>query len=425
MRHIIILSFLFLLISGCNNNEGDHEWTFLVYIAGDNDLSSPALSDLAEMEAIGSSDKVRIIVEIDRTTDTTKRLLVNKGGSILLDDLGELNMADPDTITDFISWAGDNFQSRHYALILWDHGNGYSKPSVFNSYNKSLHSILQDDTDNTGCCISNLIVSDAIEKSGLRIDILGLDASQMGQIETAYEFRNVADILVFSQETGEANGWDYEKILGELVKQPATSPEGLAALMVKAYRDFYEEIFYHDNPDFEQYLTISAVRLGHSIEESVRDIDRLSRALKRAIDDNKTGNDIIDSVTDVRENVQKLTPFTSPYIYVDLFDLVEKLLNQSIQIKEIDDILMELQSLKDELIISEYHGNARPNANGISIVFFKLPEAIEYRTFDSDYHNYDPDNKTGRQIAFINDTSWDEFLTDYYLSAGYFTPDQS
>ena len=41
-------------------------WTFFVYLAGDNDLESFALQDFDEMEWVGSTKQVNIVVQFDR-----------------------------------------------------------------------------------------------------------------------------------------------------------------------------------------------------------------------------------------------------------------------------------------------------------------------------------------------------------------------
>ena len=41
-------------------------WTVLVYLDGDNNLESDALDDFREMAAVGSSDELKIVVQLDR-----------------------------------------------------------------------------------------------------------------------------------------------------------------------------------------------------------------------------------------------------------------------------------------------------------------------------------------------------------------------
>jgi len=65
--------------------------------------------------------------------------------------------------------------------------------------------------------------------------------------------------------------------------------------------------------------------------------------------------------------------------------------------------------------IAEYHGDARPNAHGMSIVFFRSRSITAY---DVNYQNYDPVTNRGNGGDFINQFSWDEFLAAYYTAAG-------
>lgn len=46
--------------------QGDDLWTFIYYSAADNDLEPFMIGDLIEMQAVGSSDQVNIVVQIDR-----------------------------------------------------------------------------------------------------------------------------------------------------------------------------------------------------------------------------------------------------------------------------------------------------------------------------------------------------------------------
>ncbi|HUM71805.1 MAG TPA: hypothetical protein PLK31_23505, partial [Chloroflexota bacterium] len=72
------------------------DWTILVYMAADNNLEQAALLDINEMEAAGSSEKVHLLVQIDRAA----------GESVAQGDWTDtrryriLGDADPTTITD-------------------------------------------------------------------------------------------------------------------------------------------------------------------------------------------------------------------------------------------------------------------------------------------------------------------------------------
>jgi hypothetical protein len=45
------------------------KWTFMVYMAGDNNLDGAALRDIAEMAQAGSTKEVNILVQLDRIED--------------------------------------------------------------------------------------------------------------------------------------------------------------------------------------------------------------------------------------------------------------------------------------------------------------------------------------------------------------------
>jgi hypothetical protein len=42
-------------------------WTFMVYMAGDNDLDPSGVTDLMEMKRVGSTAAVNIVAECDRS----------------------------------------------------------------------------------------------------------------------------------------------------------------------------------------------------------------------------------------------------------------------------------------------------------------------------------------------------------------------
>jgi hypothetical protein len=49
-----------------------------------------------------------------------------------------------------------------------------------------------------------------------KLTILGMDACLMGNIEEAYEYRNIAQYFVASPESEQGDGWEYDTILPDL-----------------------------------------------------------------------------------------------------------------------------------------------------------------------------------------------------------------
>jgi hypothetical protein len=115
-------------------------WTFMVYLSADNNLEPAGIHDFNEMETVGSTDDINIIVQFDRSPgyDSSngnwtgaRRYLVTKDNDMniisskMLADLGDTNMGDPQTFVNFTTWAADHYPAKHYFVDFWDHGGGW------------------------------------------------------------------------------------------------------------------------------------------------------------------------------------------------------------------------------------------------------------------------------------------------------------
>lgn len=370
----------------------------MVYMDADNNLSSTSPYDLNEMEEVGSTDNVNIIVQYDVPGGTTRIYKVEKGGLTLLSDLGEKDMASGDTLRDFISYGAQNFPAEHYSLILWDHGNGWKSPGL-----RAQKRSIFIDQDNGTDFLSNYYVANAIKSaadaSGIKIDILGIDACIMATIEAAYEFRNSASILVASQDLIQNKGWDYKDLLGRLAANTGMTPQELATNMVESYKQYAESPSYGWGDQ-----TISAISLGSGVENLAKEVDALAQGLKTKMEDPSTRDAALALITGSRDAVQEFDLVTSPGTYADLYDFSRLIEGESASI----------QTALKNITIAEYHGTQRPQAHGLSIVFYDLPFAQQYSVYDSDYINYDQTTGKGSRIGFINDFSWDEMMHTYF-----------
>ena len=55
---------------------------------------------------------------------------------------------------------------------------------------------------------------------GTPLDILGFDSCAMNLVETTYELRETADIIVSPQDFTPDGGWDYEQMLRTFAHKP-------------------------------------------------------------------------------------------------------------------------------------------------------------------------------------------------------------
>ena len=236
-------------------------WTIMVYIDGDNNLASAAVDDLNEMEGVILPENVNVVTLTDLSAEysTTAGWSDTRLGEISPDpngytyagsaltseltSVGEKNMGDASTLTDFINWSTTNHAADNYGLVLWDHGGG-------------LFGIAWDDTNNH----DNLSMSEiktAIDNSEAfssenKLDLIGFDACLMQSYEIGFELAPIADVMVASQETEPGDGWDYEGFLSSLSQNTYASAKTLGGYIVDSY-----DAWYNSNSE-----TLSAVDLS-------------------------------------------------------------------------------------------------------------------------------------------------------------------
>ncbi|HNY66431.1 MAG TPA: clostripain-related cysteine peptidase [Deltaproteobacteria bacterium] len=248
--------------SGSSGSEsGSASWTYMIYMAADNSLSNFAENDINEMESVASYPEVNVVVQaefkyIDPVTtpgipDATVRGRVAHDGDLQAmgswyTGLGDLDMADPDTLTEFITWAAGTYPADRYALVLWSHGMGW-KNGAAEAATKGMI------TDGTSPAMPLGVLSRAVRASGVHFDVINFDTCLMGMYEVAYEFRDLASYLVFSEEEYPANGDPYHTILTHLRQDPSMDGLQLAGTITADCMAFYSL------PNVDFTMTKSAV----------------------------------------------------------------------------------------------------------------------------------------------------------------------
>jgi hypothetical protein len=397
---IFLILILALSLTGCflfpPRNEFA-EWTVMVYLDGDNNLETYGIQDLNEMEMVGSTTDVNIVVQIDRipysvlaenhqeyTDDTsngnwtttrryyiTKDLNPGKISSALIGDLGELNMGDPTTLIDFADWAITNYPAKKYLLVIWNHGGGFRAPG-----SNLTKDIAWDDTSG-GDKITMSELEDALSaitaQIGKNIDLVGMDACFMAMTEVAYQIKDYADLLVTSEESEPNEGWPYDTILSQLVSNPLMSSEELATDIVDKY--IYSYPFSN--------VTQSAIDLSY-VDTLASQLSNLALAI------------MSDSLTPKSKYILAAasSQHYGDYDFTDLYDLCNNLLIYSNSLSVKNMVLSIQQTLDLAVIKSGYSGVEVSRSRGLSIYF-------PFYYYDN-YYDY---------TNFSQDTSWDEMLS--------------
>jgi hypothetical protein len=444
----IFTSVLFLsLVSPLYAQPTRADWTILVFMNADNNLEPFALQDFAEMAKVGSSDRVNVIVQFDRspgfaesTPDWTQtlRFRVEKDmrpdPAKALADLGEQNMGAGTVLQEFVRWGKETYPANRYLLVIWDHGQGWRffqtklllklSPTRLKWREERVRhtgglsptdgghqnlipldrtvepphrSVSVDDTDHD--TLFNREIQDALvvpTTGGKTVDVLGFDACCMGMIETMYAMRTLAEVMVASEELEPGAGWDYSDWLEKLAANPAMDAKQLGVLLVESYGRTYK--------DRDRTTTLSAVDLSKA--ESV------AKAVAAFADHAKTklGTELAN-VRDARASCGVYgIAYNLSGVDIDRFcsqlatrtsDAELKLHSEAVQ-----------QALKSA-VIANYAGSSRQGRFGSMGLAFYFPENGLVYDEDPDGPAY-KDGYSPYPLEFVDKFTWDNFLHAYF-----------
>jgi hypothetical protein len=315
----------------------NRRWTWMVYMAGDNakvfeqlkgkqrlmaPMEAQGYQDIQEMEAVGSTDEVAILVQFDTLSDRehTYRLYIRPtSGQRVIENIPEQNTGDPRSLRDFIIWGIENYPAQHYAVILWNHGTGWKEDDIYafarnrgvqlkasedevRSLSRNTHlssafflssivDVMQlEDGESRAIAFDDSSLDfldnaklqqafrEAQEQTGQKVSLIGMDACLMSMVEVAYQLRANANYMVGSQEVEPLSGWPYTAILGSLTSDSGMTPEALATLIVQEYGRYYEENSRGSLPQITQSATNLMV-----VEKLAEAVGRLASVLRQLL----------------------------------------------------------------------------------------------------------------------------------------------
>ena len=247
------------------------ERTVLIYMVGDNNLSSFASSDLPELsEAIKKMDAntyknnnllvfydqnseslkpslFRLIktgdVKVSDTDPNKKELVINVQHENIMEYPNEVTSTDPSIIKEVMDKAFSTFPANSYGFVYWSHGDGWLPGKHQNVALRSLSPIkwIGVDWNNSSANQSNAFRTGIIELAQVlksapkKFDFLLLDACFMMSMETAYELKDCTDYLIGSPTETPGPGAPYEQVV------PAMFSLSNAALrMGEIYFKYYD-----------------------------------------------------------------------------------------------------------------------------------------------------------------------------------------
>jgi hypothetical protein len=391
------------------DKETERHWTVMVYMVGDfSNLDNNGFADLKEMKKAGSSPELAVLAQFSRGVKNrpTKRYCLTRDerdGALARDvvaELGRIHASSPDALADFIGWGVENFPARHYMLIMWGHGNGADDERLPDSSHTMYHthdplpalesrgialgfSVVESQTvDFLDSRRFKKALAAVTERMGRKIDILGMDACLMSGIEVCYQVRDSVRFTVAPEGFGPLDGWPYDKILNELVRNPRLEPEQLARVIVKEYVASYA--------DYEDVCVTQSICNLDECASLVSAVDSLSTTLISNLPDTEVKKSILLS----RWQAQTYEGTE----YVDLYDFCSLLAQNCdrVEIKDACDSVINVINQKSFVVESVYRGTGAQYSYGLSIYFPLTEISALYERLD-----------------FAQHTHWVEFLKDF------------
>ncbi len=240
------------------------EWTVMCYFVSDDNkdasLEESQVKNIDELSSRGSGAGYDLVVQVDRSNKISeylrsryadpdysgaKRYHIERDKWAVQAKLGEVNMGDPKSLLDFMTWAAVAYPAKHYLLLINSHGSGTlswrgpgstadSQPGrVVLPVNRY---VAYDDTDDD--CLTVFELATVLEQFALqerrpKLDILALDACLAASIEALHQLKDGVDLLVASEATVPGHGFRYTSIVDSVAAGAA--PEALAGVITKSF----------------------------------------------------------------------------------------------------------------------------------------------------------------------------------------------
>lgn len=305
------------------NSVTHKKWTLMLYMDADNNLEEFMYGDVMELQdAGGTNADINVVVLFDGLDGSIEGTIDANGDIDGLDpltfgntwrfevgppppggqdyilmrthngdnpNLGELNMGDPVTLTDFINWSKEHYPADRYSLFINDHGDGWK-------------GCTSDDSTAQTFGVDALYMGEirsALAAAGLHFDLVAFDECLMGMIEVAYQVEEHASYFVGSQELVSGYGYPYDDVLTDLKANPGWDGGGLGNDIVDQFHAFYQQ----PNP-IDPTEVLDADHTLTCVDETalialVQAVDGMAGDLKLGCDDFQEHDDPADNVEEL------------------------------------------------------------------------------------------------------------------------------
>lgn len=365
IAHIAAALMAIILLASCSAGKVVYEkqdnklsstgksWTVLVYMCGGNDETenSTASDKIESMMSVDYPENVNVVIQTGGSSqwhikgiysDYVQRFEVGKGTMYLADQAIAANMGDYKTLADFLTWGTTNYKSDNYMLVLSGNGGGCT-------YGMAYDELFDND------CLTLEEISYAMSVAGKNFDVVGMDASLMGSLETASAISTYADYLVAPQDMQNTDAWDYAGFLKYMCENPSGDTGNIGKAVCDSY---YNKSVKNDT---YKYAAMSVVDLAK--------ISTLNQAFDGMAGDMLVATDLLDNYINLSDALSKVYVYggaTEDEGYSNLVDLGDMAVKCGEQTGNTADMLIE--ALNDA-VIYRVCGENQKSSTGLGVFY--------------------------------------------------------
>ena len=382
---ITIFIICIFTFSSVSITKGDLKRTIMIYMIG-SDLESEggmATLDIKEIESSGISlEDNNVIVyaggakywDNDFENNSIYEL-TDSGFKLLKEDITS-SMGKDSTLTSFLDYVVENYESNSYSLILWDHGAGpilgYGSDELYNGDNLFLEEL-------------ELALKNSVFSDSNKLEFIGFDACLMASAEVASVLSDYSNYMIASQDTEPGYGWDYT-FLSEVNNDIDT--EKLGTYIIDYMDNYYRELE-NSSSGFIFDTTLSLLDLT-KIDELEDSLNNLFKEVDVSLSNNGYSK-IVSSIT--RAKSFGYAGYEQSYDLIDLSEVADELEDQYGEKAE------KLSQCIDDVVI--YQKTNVEGANGLSIYYPYYTKSLLNQFLEI----YDTLNFANEYTQFLNNYS--------------------
>ncbi|MCF7912784.1 MAG: hypothetical protein K9M99_09665 [Candidatus Cloacimonetes bacterium] len=383
---IWILIISALMLSSCTfTTPPQKAVTFMVYMAADNSLSDFALSDIDEMERAGFNNaEANVIVQADqayfsedpwcrRWEIISDSLYDYQISSPVIDELGEIDSGDWQSLVSFYNWCVDKYPAYRYVLAIWSHGNDwYSYPSNPNKFCK-------DSESGNFISISGGELQQAFRAFDEVPELVILDACHMQSVEVIAEISAYCYFICGSGDVIPNSGFPYTELVTSICGNIDTPFTPLPSLYVESYEPGGSQ-----NPtgSLNQAVCSSLIK-SNTFNDAI--LNNISELVEYCLAHPEVYTDIMSARADCFE-------YNDLDIDIDLLEFCWKLADQT----ENADLAEIARNLNSDLIAANsFYNYPAGYAGNLLITFPEISDSATWLDLRNDFYQLNFNQITG------------------------------